>query len=150
MAQIKKGLAEVAEGRNTLAGVSRGLGRDSSYLQVRSRRSAELRRLMDEALMERSETLLGGDVYLAGDWLVTRVLQLCELAHQGKGEMTAADIDRLARSLGNLIEVIDRTSAAARARDAERSGRGDTATELFAAFAARFGPPPAQIEGTGE
>lgn len=143
MARIKRGLAEVAAGTETLAGVSRGLGKDSSYLQVRARKDPELRRLMDQALEDRAEQRMD---YASGTGAILEesIIGIIHASRQPDGEpLTPADIDRLARALLNLVDIQDRASAAARQREAARPEQGDTAGEIFKRLEAMFAPASA-------
>lgn len=149
MARIRRALEKVAVGDESLASASRKLGYASNYLQTRGRRNPEIRELMDHALIERAELWLD-DAATIGAGLQQQIIDVVLEAGKEDGEpVTPADIDRLSRSLVNITEVLERTAAAARQRDDARAGRGDSAGELFAALAARWGPAtsPAQLEG---
>ncbi|MYD17323.1 MAG: hypothetical protein F4W99_09290 [Chloroflexi bacterium] len=146
ISRLKRELDKVRRGDHTLASLSRDLGYADNYIVVRAQRSPELRAAIDAALIEQSEFRLEQSAGVA-DWIGSQIGRLCQLASKGKEDLSPADLDRLARALTNVVEVIDRTAAAARLREAARSGQGSSPAELYAMLAARWGPAQGGTDG---
>lgn len=157
---IRDGLERVADGTHTLASLSRSWGRAANYLQNRAAKDEEIREWMDKAMLSRWDEQAHRSrmtAQLGVERVLDHFIELDEANRdrRAKGEpeelVSASDLDRLARALVNFQEAADRSVAQARTRELERAGRGgDSAGELFAAMAARWGPAAAPALGEGE
>ena len=146
-ARILRELEAVAIGTETLASVSRKLGHADNYLHVRAQKDPDIRQAMDQALVAKSEIWMS-EAGFNGQRLINHLRDVeFEIAGQG-GLLPPADLDRLSRTLVNLVEVIDRSSAGARAREAARANQGADPQIIAARIAELFVGPATAMSST--